>query len=84
MLKWKHGRNKVVWIILDLNYNDALLSYLLYTACDKNPDYLDMILFDAQGYWIYDGEALTIAKTKQVAKFIMIKMNTLMGIKYVR
>ena len=44
-------------------------SYNLFTAYDEN--YLGRILFDAQGYWIYDGQLLTVAETEQLAKFIM-------------
>ena len=32
---------------------------------------LGRILFDAKGYWIYDGQVLSIAEQEQVAKFIM-------------
>ncbi len=45
--------------------------YHLYTAFDKNPDFMGSILFDKEGYWIYDGNALTIDEQEQVARFII-------------
>lgn len=70
-LKRPHGPDEVVRIQLDLECKDAVLAYLIYTAYDEEPDYLGRILFDAQGYWIYDGKLLTIWEQEQVAKFII-------------
>ena len=70
-LKRKSGPDEVVRIILDLDNKDAVLSYLLYTAYDEQPEYLGRILFDVKGYWIYDGQTLTISEQEQVAKFII-------------
>jgi hypothetical protein len=69
-VKRKNGPDEVVRILLDVKSTDAALCYQLYTAYDENPDYLGRILFDAQGYWIYDGNVLEIAEQEQVAKFI--------------
>ena len=69
-VKRKNGPDEVVRILLDVKSRDAVLCYQLYTAYDENPDYLGRILFDAQGYWIYDGNVLEIAEQEQVAKFI--------------
>lgn len=70
-VKRKNGPDEVVRIILDLENSNAVLSYLLYTAYDENPEYWGRILFDAQGYWIYDGEILSIAEQEQLARFII-------------
>lgn len=70
-VKRKNGPDEVVRIILDLKSKDAELCYQLFTAYDEKPDYMGRILFDAQGFWIYDGEILTIAEQEQLAKFIM-------------
>ncbi len=70
-LKRKYGPDEVVRIVPDSTDGQAVLTYLLYTAYDDQPDYLGKILFDRQGYWIYDGENLTIAEQEQVAKFII-------------
>jgi hypothetical protein len=63
-----HG---VVQIIPDLTQEGKALCYHLYTAYEPNPNYLGRILFDMQGYWIYDGEILTITEQEQIAKFII-------------
>jgi hypothetical protein len=65
-----NGPDEVVCILLDIDNTDAALCYRLYTAYDENPDYLGRILFDTQGYWIYDGEELRIAEQEQLARFI--------------
>ena len=63
--------HKVVQIVPDLEWTGAGLSYDLFTAYEPAPDYLGRILFDAKGYWIYDGQVLGIAEQEQVAGFIM-------------
>ena len=70
-LKRKKGPDEVVRVIPDNNNDEGVMSYELYTAFEKAPDYLGRILFDPEGYWIYDGETLTIAEQEQVAKFII-------------
>ncbi len=69
-VKRKNGPDEIVRIVPDMK-NNNVMSYNLYTAFDEKPDYLGRILFDEQGYWIYDGESLTIAEQEQVAKFII-------------
>jgi hypothetical protein len=76
-VKRKGGPDEVVRIVLDLECGDALLCYQLFTAYDENPDYLGRILFDEQGYWIYDGQTLTIAEQEQLAKFIINYVETI-------
>lgn len=70
-LKRKNGPDEVIRVLLDLENKDAELCYDLYTAYDAEPDYMGRILFDAQGFWIYDGEILSVAEQEQVAKFII-------------
>lgn len=72
-VKRKHG-DEVIKIVPYLEDSGAVLTYLLYTAYDEQPEYLGRILFDAQGYWIYDGEDLMVAEQEQVARFIIHHM----------
>jgi hypothetical protein len=67
----KNGPEEVVRIAIDPESKDAALCYQLFTAYEANPDYLGRILFDAQGYWIYDGQTLAIEEQEQLAKFII-------------
>jgi hypothetical protein len=76
-LKHKNGPDEIVRVVPDIGNEMAVHSYNLYTAFDENPDYLGRILFDTQGYWIYDGETLTIAEQEQVAKFIINYVETI-------
>ncbi|MDN3584859.1 hypothetical protein [Mucilaginibacter flavus] len=75
-IKRRNGPDEVVRVIPDLKTNEAVLSYELYIAYENDPDYLGRILFDAKGYWIYDGEVLTIAEQEQLARFIINYVET--------
>ena len=70
-VKRKNGPDEIVRIIPGTENGGKVSSYELFTAFDENPDYLGRILFDMQGYWIYDGETLTVTEQEQVAKFII-------------
>lgn len=70
-IKRKSGPDEIVRVVPDTESKGAVLCYHLYTAFEDNPDYLGRILFDAQGYWIYDGEILTVAEQEQLARFII-------------
>lgn len=70
-VKRKNGPDEVIRVIPELIPGNAIQAYLLYTAFQENPDYLGQILFDAQGYWIYDGDILTIGEQERVAYFII-------------
>jgi len=70
-VKRQQGRDEVISIRLDQECEDAAAVFQLYTAYEADPDYMGRILFDAQKYWIYDGEMLTVAEQEQVAKFII-------------
>jgi len=76
-VKRKSGPDEIVRIVPGQENKGAGLSYELYTAFDERPDYLGRILFDAQGYWIYDGEALSVTEQEQVARFIINYVETL-------
>ena len=76
-VKRQTGPDEIVRVVPDLKVGGRVLSYELYTAFDKNPDYLGRILFDVAGYWIYDGETLSITEQEQVAKFIINYVETL-------
>jgi hypothetical protein len=70
-LKRKSGPDEIVRVIPELNCKGAGRCYQLYTSFEEHPDNMGRILFDAQGYWIYDGDELNIAEQEQVAKFII-------------
>ncbi|MDB5004444.1 MAG: hypothetical protein JWQ34_2669 [Mucilaginibacter sp.] len=74
-LKRKSGPDEVVSVIPDMDCKDAALVYDLYSAYEM--DYLGRILFDDQGYWIYDGEVLTVAEQEQLGKFIQHNIEVL-------
>ena len=76
-LKRKTGPDEIVRIVPDVESRGVVLSYELYTAFEENPDYLGRILFDQQGYWIYDGQALNVTEQEQVARFIINYVETL-------
>jgi hypothetical protein len=76
-VKRKIGPDEIVRIVPDMERRGAVQSYELYTAFDERPNYLGRILFDAQGYWIYDGEILAIPEQEQVARFIINYVETL-------
>jgi hypothetical protein len=50
--------HEVVQIVPEMIHKGKVLCYRLYTAYEPNPDYLDQVLFDVQGYWIYNGKYL--------------------------
>jgi hypothetical protein len=76
-VKRQTGPDEIVRVVPDSEIGGVVLSYELYTAFEKDPDYMGRILFDKQGYWIYDGETLTIAEQEQVARFIINYVETL-------
>jgi len=69
-VKRKAGPDEVVKIIPAAEVDGRVFCYELYVAFDQ-ADYLGRILFDVQGYWIYDGEALSVTEQEQLARFII-------------
>jgi len=69
-LRRKGEPDLVVKIPPEINHQRRRLCYELYTAFD-NPSYLGSILFDENGYWIYDGNDLSINEQEQIARFII-------------
>ncbi|RYD93354.1 MAG: hypothetical protein EOP54_19350 [Sphingobacteriales bacterium] len=47
---------------------DTGKGYDLYDALEER--YLGRILFDAKGYWIYDGDLLSVAEQEDLAGYI--------------
>ncbi|MDT3401017.1 hypothetical protein [Mucilaginibacter terrae] len=45
--------------------------YELYTAYEEHTEHLGRILFDDEGYWIYDGNDLSVDEQEQLATFIL-------------
>lgn len=70
-IRRKNGPDEIIRVVPELESKSKVLVYNLYTAFEENPDHLGRILFDEQGYWIYDGEVLTIAEQEQLGKFII-------------
>jgi hypothetical protein len=70
-IKRKNGPDEVVRVVPEIENAGAVIIYELYTAYDDTPDYLGRILFDREGYWIYDGDTLAIAEQEQLARFII-------------
>jgi hypothetical protein len=74
-IKRKQGPDEVVRVIPDMECADAALVYNLYTAFEAG--FLGRILFDNEGYWIYDGDELTVDEQEQLGKFIQHNMEVL-------
>lgn len=70
-VKRRNGPDEVIRVMPDLLYKKAAQCYRLYTAFEENPDDLGCILFDDQGFWIYDGNLLSVAEQEQLADFII-------------
>lgn len=70
-IKRDKAADEIVRVVPDNDNGSGPTSYQLFTAYYDNPDYLGQILFDTEGYWIYDGRVLTIAEQEQLAKFII-------------
>ena len=82
-VKRRSGPDEIVRVVPVIG---KALIYKLYVAYGtlgqdlpdgQNTDYLGRILFDAEGYWIYDGEILTITEQEQLARFIINYVETL-------
>lgn len=69
----KRGKNagEIIRVVPDMETESKVQAYRLYTAFENSPDYLGRILFDTQGYWIYDGSLLSISEQEQLARFII-------------
>jgi hypothetical protein len=74
-LKRKNGPDEIVRVIPDVDAKDAVLAYHLCLAYEAEE--LGRILFDADGYWIYDGGLLTVDEQEQLGEFIMQHMEVI-------
>ena len=70
-LKGNNGPGEIIRIVVDSGIGSEVVAYNLYNTFDETPDYLGRILFDTEGYWIYDGNELTVAEQEQLGKFII-------------
>jgi len=68
-VKRKVGPDEVIRIVPDAG-GEKVVIYNLYIAYGSS-DYLGRILFDQQGYWIYDGDIFSVVEQEQLAKFII-------------
>lgn len=69
-IKRKNGPDEVIRIVPGLQ-RTAVQCYYLYTAFEERSVDLGCILFDLQGFWIYDGDLLSIGEQEQFADFII-------------
>jgi hypothetical protein len=70
-LRRKKGPDEIIRVIPAIENYGTVTAYHLYPAFEENPDCLGSILFDRNGYWIYDGDVLTISEQEQLAEFII-------------
>ncbi|WP_311947205.1 hypothetical protein [Mucilaginibacter terrae] len=70
-LKRRSDQVMIVQIIPDSQSKNIIPNYALFEAFDEQPEYLGCILFDSNGYWIYDGAHLSVTEQEQVAQFIL-------------
>ncbi len=70
-LRRKKGPDEIIRVVPAVENYGTVTAYHLYPAYEENADYLGSILFDRNGYWIYDGELLTIGEQEQLAEFII-------------
>ncbi|WP_419702012.1 hypothetical protein [Mucilaginibacter sp. NFX135] len=66
-----NGPDEIIRVVPGNPPGKVAQCYQLYTAFDEKPDDLGCILFDEQGYWIYDGDLLSIGEQEQLANFII-------------
>jgi hypothetical protein len=67
-IKRAPGLNPMI-TVKPLEENKQTRRYELYLGYEN--DYLGSILFDADGYWIYDGNDLTVQESEDIARFII-------------
>jgi len=70
-LRRKKGPDEIIRVVPAVENYGTVTAYHLYPAFEESPDCLGSILFDRNGYWIYDGEQLTITEQEQLAEFII-------------
>lgn len=71
-VKRKNRKDEILRVVPDFDDSKVIFTYRLYYAfaAGNNCD-LGCILFDLQGYWIYDGDVLSIEEQEQVGRFII-------------
>ncbi len=70
-IKRKNGPDEILRVVPSWSSKEKIFRYrLLYAYAEKTED-LGCILFDAEGYWIYDGDVLSVEEQEQLARFIM-------------
>jgi len=70
-IKCKNGRDEIVRVVPDFDDSQRVFRYSLYYAFSENLSPLGCILFDTEGYWIYDGDILSVDEQEQLGKFII-------------
>jgi len=67
-IKRAPGLNPMI-VVKPFVENDQQRVYKLHLGYEN--DYLGCIMFDEQGYWIYDGNELTVEESEDIARFII-------------
>jgi hypothetical protein len=67
----RRGNERVILRILPVRVAEGHQCYELYTAFEEGPGHWGCVLFDKNGYWIYDGYELTVREQEHVAEFII-------------
>jgi hypothetical protein len=67
-IKRAAGLNPMI-VVKPFVENERHRMYKLYLGYEN--DYLGCIMFDEQGYWIYDGDELTVEESEDIARFII-------------
>jgi hypothetical protein len=70
-IKRNKDADEIVRVLPDVARDEEQTTYHLFTAFDAHSDYLGKILFDGNGFWIYDGETLNVYEQEQLADFII-------------
>lgn len=70
-LKRRAGEDAILRVVPDSHATGTTPNYALFSAFEEQPDFMGAILFDSEGYWIYDGNELSVTEQEQVAEFIL-------------
>lgn len=68
---WLKRKNEADEVLRLIPFRDGhVKGFMLMPAYEMSARSLGNILFDVNGYWIYDGEGLRVEEQEQIAAFI--------------